>query len=708
VARRLRMSGAVVSRVGVCLALASGLGCSGKPEQPPGRSAGAEGQGRAGGGAPEVPHTAVRDEGRQSEPVLTFVDGAGGQKEERWISAEQALAAGQTLVDFSDEWTPYLFEEQRDEHGKLLPNRYRRVFIGLANDQLDGDGEPLEPGSKNYLELYGIFPSFSVLRERFLKDEAQSCVDPESTEALQAVKAVAFPSVAQQRRDAIRQPKIGKELEQARLATRVETLEELAEKKPALAAKVKDFQRWTSAGKAVAAAEKRLICEGFLQAPETVSPKARNKHQMGMQDALFSNALRHFQQKHMIYEGHALRPRTLAALARPTIENDHEALLRALRERVVAAADVLEDGSTDTKSGPPTYQNKAGERVPLRNLAEEYTTAASVQLGLEKPEGALAFFKRHDAAAFKRFRVAVKFAPRPEYYSSHMELSIVVDRGDVWYDPWFDDKDHWRYPVRQRFPSLTLYTDYQGQKLPLVRWRTTIGGWRAEQASNGYEYYRYKGSDVGPRILRKISAGPVWIAPESTPIRGLVRSKKTQGRYQNAVNYEELGPGYLSAYGVVAGYFVIPGQGDNPDVDRGIRAHGSSDYLSMYSANGYSHGCHRLPNHLAIRLYDFVLQHRNTIVHGDAPMDFARQFLYADHVYEMRIPSRGFEFELDPPMAVNVLEGTIKGTLQKPVEGPVPKPGVRYPPSALPPDDEVDTVSNATQRARAAADKGAP
>jgi hypothetical protein len=310
------MSGAVVSRVGVCLALASGLGCSGKPEQPPGRSAGAEGQGRAGGGAPEVPHTAVRDEGRQSEPVLTFVDGAGGQKEERWISAEQALAAGQTLVDFSDEWTPYLFEEQRDEHGKLLPNRYRRVFIGLANDQLDGDGEPLEPGSKNYLELYGIFPSFSVLRERFLKDEAQSCVDPESTEALQAVKAVAFPSVAQQRRDAIRQPKIGKELEQARLATRVETLEELAEKKPALAAKVKDFQRWTSAGKAVAAAEKRLICEGFLQAPETVSPKARNKHQMGMQDALFSNALRHFQQKHMIYEGHALRPRTLAALAR--------------------------------------------------------------------------------------------------------------------------------------------------------------------------------------------------------------------------------------------------------------------------------------------------------------------------------------------------------------------------------------------------------
>lgn len=706
--RRIRVFEALGSRVSAGLLIACAFACSGKEQQPSGRSESTPAQPATPAG-PEVPHTAVRDEGHESEPVLTLVDGSSGQKEEKWIPAEKALADGLTLVDFSDEWTPYLFEEQRDEQGKLLPNRYRRVFIGLANDQLDSDGEPLEAGSKNFLELYGIFPSFSVLRERFLKDEAQPCVDPETAADLQSVKALSFPSLAQQRRDALRQPKIGKEIEKARLAARLETLDELADKQPKLAPKIKEYQRWSTANKVVAAAEKRLICEGFLSPPDSGPVKPRTtKHQMGVQDAPFSNALRRFQQKHMIYEGHALRPRTLAALARPTLENDHEGLLRALRERVIAAADVLEDGSTDTKSGPPTYQNKAGERVPMRNLAEEYTNAAVVQLGFDKPEGALAFFKRHEAKDFKRFRAAVKFAPRPDYYTAHMELSIVVDRGDVYYDPWFDDKDHWKYPVRQRFPSLTLYADYQGQKLPLVRWRTTIGGWRAEQGSNGYEYYRYKGSDVGPRILRKISAGPVWIAPESTPIRSLVKNKKVNGRYQNIVNYDELGPGYLSAYGVVAGYFVIPGQGDAPDVDRGIRAHGSSDYLSMYSANGYSHGCHRLPNHLAIRLYDFILQHRNTIVHGDAPMDFARQFLYSDQVYEMRIPSRGFEFELDPPMSVNVLEGNIKGTLQKPVEGPVPKPGVRYPPSALPPEDEVDTISTATQRARAAADKGAP
>ena len=38
---------------------------------------------------------------------------------------------------------------------------------GLANDTLDEDGAPLPAGEKNYLELYGVFPSLSVLRARF-------------------------------------------------------------------------------------------------------------------------------------------------------------------------------------------------------------------------------------------------------------------------------------------------------------------------------------------------------------------------------------------------------------------------------------------------------------------------------------------------------------------------------------------------------------
>jgi hypothetical protein len=145
-------------------------------------------------------------------------------------------------------------------------------------------------------------------------------------------------------------------------------------------------------------------------------------------------------------------------------------------------------------------------------------------------------------------------------------------------------------------------------------------------------------------------------------------------------------------------------------MDRGIRAHGSSDYLSIFSATGYSHGCHRLPNDIAIRLYDYLLQHRRTIIKGDAPIGFSRQFLWQEQVFDLRVPSRGFEFELDPPIAVNVLEGTIRGDLEQPIEGLVPRPGKRYPPPPAEEDTEPDTLSSASGAVpgRSLASKGAP
>jgi len=219
-----------------------------------------------------------------------------------------------------------------------------------------------------------------------------------------------------------------------------------------------------------------------------------------------------------------------------------------------------------------------------------------------------------------------------------------------------------------------------GKQIALARWRTTIGGWRAEQASNGYEYFRYKQSDVGPRVIRNVVSGPVWIAPASTPIRSLTKGKTVNGKWMRVVNYDELGPGFLSAYGLIAGYFVIPGQNGRNDFDNGVRAHGSSDYLSIYSANGFSHGCHRLPNHIAIRMYSFILQHRNMTIVGDKEMNFARQFLSKDTVFEIRLPSRGYYYVLDPPLPVNVLEGEIKGDAKKPIAGYVAEPWTKYPP----------------------------
>ncbi|HXU07077.1 MAG TPA: hypothetical protein VN903_39260, partial [Polyangia bacterium] len=538
------------------------------------------------------------------------------------------------------------------------PNRYRRIFLGLANDQLDEDGEPLEPGAKNYLELYGIPPSLSVLRARFVQDEEHPCHDQESADAIDAVETVTYVAPADIKKDERRLAKVRDEVEKARKKAHLATLDELAEKQPAMAPKVKMLARRAAEKPAMAAVERRLTCEGLLG-------RGKVKHTTGIYDDAMRLAVRGFQQKHMIYEANYLRRKTVDALARPLIDNDYDDLTRAIRERVVSAAAILEDGSASKNS---------------RNLVDEYLKTALDQLQLTDGAAALAFFKRHPPTEFKRFRAAIKLPARPDYYSDNMDLSIVVDRGDVWYDLPFTPEGHYKPQPRKKFPSLTLYTKAGGKQIALAKWRTTIGGWRSEQAGNGYEYFRYKQSDVGPRVIRNVVSGPVWIAPASTPIRSLTKGKTVNGKWQRVVNYDELGPGYLSAYGLIAGYFVVPGQNGRNDWDNGVRAHGSSDYLSIYSANGFSHGCHRLPNHIAIRMYSFILQHRPMTIVGDKSMNFARQFLSKETAFEIRLPSRGYYYVLEPPLPVNVLEGEIKGDQKKPIAGYVPTPWGKYPP----------------------------
>jgi hypothetical protein len=154
------------------------------------------------------------------------------------------------------------------------------------------------------------------------------------------------------------------------------------------------------------------------------------------------------------------------------------------------------------------------------------------------------------------------------------------------------------------------------------------------------------------------------------------------------VNYDEVGPGYLSAYGLVAAYNVVPGKDGKPDADNGIRVHGSSEYRSIFDPDGYSHGCHRLVNHLAERLFSWLLQHHHATAEGDQLLEFSRQWLWKDDVFEMRLPTRGFQFTLDPPVPVMVSEGNIVSQQKKPVTTYIPKPGVQYPPGPppVPPD----------------------
>jgi hypothetical protein len=387
---------------------------------------------------------------------------------------------------------------------------------------------------------------------------------------------------------------------------------------------------------------------------------------------------------------------TLEALARPPLENDFLALQRVLTERAMHAGGFIEDGSVgDSISDPsyPTYLGADGGRHRVPDLATAARDATFAALGIATPDDAVAFFRRHPRADFDSLKIAVRLPAPPEYYSRTMDLSVEIDRGDVWYDFPFDAAGTRLPQPRDRFPQLTLFVKWRGERVPLVRWRTTVGGWRAELANDGQEYYRYKGSDVGPRVWRHIVTAPVWIPPPTSPLGAMVKEKRVGGTYVRVTNYDETGPGFLSAYGMVAAIHeqISKGPEGVRYFDNGIRTHGSFDYPSLRGR--FSHGCHRLYNQLAMRLFSFVLDHRRSRVVGTVAAGYRRSFYSRGEVFEMRLPSRGFYRELQPPIPVDVLEGRIKGTLQKPIAGYVPKPGVKYasrrPPTASEsPDDK--------------------
>ncbi|HVR64000.1 MAG TPA: L,D-transpeptidase [Polyangia bacterium] len=594
---------------------------------------------------------------------------------ERVVDADRARAAGLTVVDLSDDWAPAVFADGTAPDGTLLPNRYRAVFVGLASDRTDGDGQPLGPGEKNFLELYGIPPTLSVLRERFLADAARACDPTFDVGTLLATDGIETWGAATEQKEQAKQRLRAQRLEAARAAADADTLEALAAADPRYAKEVKAHRRAEAERAAFAEIEKRLACEGF----------DLRKHGAGRYDSVMRKAMFDFQQKHTVIDQADIKRSTLETLSRPLLANDYAALRRVLAERVADAGGILEDGSASSRpaaaGGPATYLGADGARHPVPDLVGEATDRLMARLELGTPEQALAFFRRHPAADFRALRAAVRLPPLPEYYGGRtgtMDLSAEIDRGDVWYDFPFNDAGVRQPQPRERFPAFTLFVRWRGERLPLVHWRTTVGGWRSELASDGQEYYRYKDSDVGPRVWRHIVAAPVWIPPPSSPLGSMVKEKKVNGAFVRVTNYDETGPGYLSAYGLAAAIHeqALKGPGGVTYFDNGIRTHGSFDYTSLRGR--FSHGCHRLYNNLAVRLFSFVLKHRRVRTLGPIALGARRWFYSKGEVFEMRLPSRGFYFELTPPLSVETLEGRIKGTREKPIAGYVRKPGVKY------------------------------
>ena len=312
----------------------------------------------------------------------------------------------------------------------------------------------------------------------------------------------------------------------------------------------------------------------------------------------------------------------------------------------------------------------------------ELTDIVTAAFGLQTPEGALAWLEGLGELPADEHRfVAVKAPTLPEYYNGDMQLTLDYDRGDVWYDFPYDDKGQELAQPVQRRPQVTVSVLYNDQKIPLARYGSTIGGWRTEFV-DGISMWKYKDSPVGPRAWEEIVASPVWLPPDSTPPDDLLKKNRKKKKVDDpdyVVNYHETGPSYASAYGLVAAYHREYYQRADGKViigkDEGIRTHGSVDYMSIMRR--HSHGCHRLHNHIALRLMSFVLAHRPHHRLGQDTLNYKKTIVHDEDgtpvEYLIDIPKGGYVFVLDTPVLVNVEEGRVRGDVKAPIEFPIPK-----------------------------------
>lgn len=477
---------------------------------------------------------------------------------------------------------------------------YRGRYLALAR-QPSGD-----------LGLYGIAPSISVVAGRLTDDERRACdaaVDLAPLRELRAAQRSSGPSG-----------------------------------RPALLA-----------------VQAELVCAGLL----------KKSALSGAMSPSTQVALDAFRRRHMIV-GAGLDDDTLGALALGGDELELRALLRSLRERVAQAAGLIEDGSAagvhalvadrdiDLSAFAPDAEQALPDGAP--DLVGAAADRAARELGWTSPDAARAFLAAQ-GKGLHRLQVAVALPAPPAYHAKAMDLRVEIDRGDVFYEMPGRAALAKKRLGQVRRPSFVLYAKDGALERPLVRWSTTIGGWKKERTEEGEVALKYKESDVGDRVWRHLLAAPAWLPPDSTPEADLVSEGK-DGIL--ALKRDLIQPGYRNAYGLVMliHHAAVERGGEERFVDHGIRTHGSVDYRSI--RRGESHGCHRLYNQLALRLSGYLLEHREHVRRGQVNVGYHRTLEWHDHTVEVDVPTRGYLYELEPPVPVRVLEGNIAGERRRP------------------------------------------
>jgi hypothetical protein len=594
-----------------------------------------------------------------------------GGRSDRQVDAAKADSRGYLLLDLGEEWTPYILTESSSPDEELKPSAYRATYLALARGEFPDDLHGYRAQKDEYLELYGILPTLSLLRTRFSEVRALECGRELDLEKLRSFDGfLAYDKGWGPKRRVNRYKRFKPEMEALVASAQVESLDQITREHVAddeQWERVEEYRSIAPEYEAIAAAQERLECEGFFE--------GRGEYTPGLFDWITHEALAEFERRHRVYGWGFIGGDTLAVLQKTPEETEQEAVIRVLTERAMHAAKVIEDGSTSTKRNgePRTYTTEDGEKRQIPDFEAELRERIIEGFGLQTPESTYAWLESLGEIPARRV-VALEGVEVPPYYTDSMDLLVEIDRGDVWFEFPFDEDGRKRsLPVARR-PYLTILVRYNDQKIPLARFGTTIGGWRGEYI-DGSVMLKYKGSPVGKRVWSRIAAAPIWVPPESTPPGVMLIKRRKRGEEYYEVNYHTTGPSYASAYGLVAAYHRKYYRGPDGEIkiggDEGIRTHGSVDYMSIMRR--HSHGCHRMHNHIAVRLMSFVLEHRPHTRYGSQPMEYRREFEFEEETYVMEFDKGGYNFVLDEPLPVEVLPGRIRGQVKEPIEVALPR-----------------------------------
>ncbi len=226
---------------------------------------------------------------------------------------EDARRDGLTVVDLSDDWLPYVFSETPEK-----PQPLRPYLVDLANGRFRSGKNYARPREDRFFEAFGVFPSLTLVRRRLADKKRHACHARVKDAVLEELppKNVIPP----------------------------EEPEKVPNPDPATVGETPMILTGrTISRRPLTAVEKRAVIamQAHLRCEDLLSGKASP----GRMDRRTAEALKVYQRLQMVADSARIDPDTRTVLQGDSREQDFRMLLRALRERVVDATGLLEDGS---------------------------------------------------------------------------------------------------------------------------------------------------------------------------------------------------------------------------------------------------------------------------------------------------------------------------------------------------------------------------